>query len=100
MKRVVLITGGNGCVGRAVVEQIFEAHGPAEVILLIRLGGPALPTAWRDMPVQIVEGDITLPSLGLPDSAVNRLRQRINTVIHAAADTRLTAFTRRCNAQT
>src|SRR5439155_25589296 len=62
-----------------------------DLILLVHRHGHALPDEWPDLPVQIVEGDITLPYLGLSEAETNRLTRQINVVLHAAADTRFTA---------
>ena len=91
MKPVIFITGANGCVGRAVVEHLLIEHSSAELILLVRRDGKALPNEWLGLPLQIVEGDITLLNLGLSDGEANRLTRQIDVVLHAAADTRFTA---------
>jgi len=91
MKPVILITGANGCVGRAVVEHLLAERAPADLILLLHRDGKKFPFEWRDLPVQMIEGDIAVPELGLSDGEATLLRRQVNVVVHGAADTRLTA---------
>src|SRR5947207_9839165 len=90
MKPVILITGANGCVGRAVVEHLLAERAPADLILLVHRDGKKFPSEWRDLPVQMIEGDIAVPELGLSDGEATLLRRQVNVVVHGAADTRLT----------
>ena len=91
MKKVILIVGGNGCVGRPLVRALLKKSGSIQLILLRRRGGKALPHDWPSRSVEIVEGDITDADLGLPANQLAQLAGRVEIIVHAAADTRLNA---------
>lgn len=101
---VVLITGATGYIGSLVVEQLlrtcpglkkiyFLARGKkgsearARVDKLLKSG---LFHLVRDKPellskVEVVEGDISLPRVGIPDEDYNRVASTTTVIIHSAA---------------
>src|SRR5580704_9595495 len=101
--RTVLLTGGTGLVGSAVIEAIDDM----QVISLTRNGGAGWaaatstrqtsasallptghghivpPSASREGVVQI-SGDVTLPLLGLDEQGYEALAQSVDVVLHSA----------------
>lgn len=75
----ILLTGGAGVVGQALLEQL-----PAErVICLVHRH----PVDWPG--VECVEGDMTAPRLGLAEDEFAALAARVGCVIHSAAITKI-----------
>ncbi|MCP2322920.1 nucleoside-diphosphate-sugar epimerase [Hamadaea flava] len=78
----ILLTGGSGAVGAAVLGKV-AAGGPKErVVALVHRGDVAAAT---------VAGDITAPRLGLAADVYARLAGQITTVVHCAGATEFTA---------
>ncbi len=78
MKQKILVTGGNGNLGSALVPYLLKTG--ADVWILSRSGGPP------DQDVIHVQGDITKPSFGLSDEEYMKLAGEVNTVVHLAAN--------------
>jgi nucleoside-diphosphate-sugar epimerase len=76
-RRTVLLTGGSGVVGQALLKRLSDF----EVICLVHR------SPIDDASVISVRGDVTLPNLGLDDEAYMALSQRVDDVIHCAAIT-------------
>ncbi len=99
MSGTILITGGTGIVGIEVIRQLLRrADAPALLILLRGSDDEAdSKLRWilewaevddeRAAGLEVVRGDVTLPSLGLQEPGLSRLRS-ITGIIHAAAGTR------------
>lgn len=84
--QTVLITGGNGFIGRRVVERL-AATGDHRILALIRPGSldrfaGFLATVPGGTDVTMLPGDITEPGLALTDA---ELPDRIDHVLHLAA---------------
>lgn len=75
MKTIILITGADGCIGRALQAHLRSEHPQAELI------------AFGHEPKC---RDITRVNLGLSDEELRGLAQRTEVIVHAAADTRFT----------
>lgn len=88
--KTVLLTGGSGVIGQALLEQLTEVT----LICLVHrtaIGAPNVVT---------VHGDVTEPRLGLSTDQFNDLCQRVDYVVHSAAATGFSdtkAFTFRAN---
>jgi nucleoside-diphosphate-sugar epimerase len=76
-RRTVLLTGGSGVVGQALLKRL----GEFEVICLVHR------SPIDDASVISVRGDVTLPNLGLDDEVYAALAARVDDVIHCAAIT-------------
>ncbi|MFG1919074.1 SDR family oxidoreductase [Micromonospora sp. NPDC048898] len=73
--RAILLTGAAGVVGQALLAELTGRP----VICLLRRG--RLPAAGPE----VVTGDISRPSFGLPPEVYESLTRRVGTVIHSAA---------------
>jgi thioester reductase-like protein len=80
-RRTVLLTGGSGVVGRALLRRL----GDFDVVCLVHRSPVSGPS------VTAVPGDITKPMFGLATRAYVELAARVDAVIHCAA---VTDFTR------
>ncbi|HWG54682.1 MAG TPA: SDR family oxidoreductase [Gemmatimonadaceae bacterium] len=90
----VLVTGGTGLIGRAVIARMLRQDPAVHVAALVRrparwhsLAATLGPLAARVVPIR---GDITCDGLALGTGAQRWLRRRACTVIHLAADTTFT----------
>lgn len=109
--RAILLTGGTGFLGTALVEKILR--GLPEIrrlYLLVRASGEkgAEERFWRDVlgssafdglrerlgrdfegyareRVRVLEGDVHAPSLGLGEEELSELSREVDVVIHSAA---------------
>jgi thioester reductase-like protein len=100
----VLLTGGTGFLGAAILERILTAHERSRVTLLVR--SSAKETARQRVEnllrrelgedgaarfrsrVDVVEGDISLCGLGIDADRSDALLDRVDHVIHCAATIR------------
>ena len=76
-RRTVLLTGGSGVVGRALLQRL----GDFDVVCLVHNTPVAGPN------VTAVPGDIAKPMFGLGERAYAALTARVDAVIHCAAIT-------------
>ena len=84
-----LVTGGTGFLGRFVVERLLS-RPDAEVLVLVRRQSlaklDALTARWPQAGrLEPVVGDLTDPLLGLSPADRDRLRGRVDHVVHLAA---------------
>lgn len=98
----ILITGGTGFLGGSLVRRL--AHGDNRLVLLVRnknrLSGNSLEMLLAEEDgeapppgrIELVEGDITLPHLGMGSNDFSRLAAKVDMVFHCAA---LTDFSNR-----
>ncbi|HCM42899.1 MAG TPA: hypothetical protein DIS66_06290, partial [Candidatus Omnitrophica bacterium] len=107
MKRKLFITGSTGVLGRDLVRQILS-DTEDEVILLARsshkhtaeervhklLDGKIKPEHLSR--IRIVEGDVTLPNLGLTDALIQSLTKEVDDFYHIAALTALNGSEEDC----
>jgi nucleoside-diphosphate-sugar epimerase len=83
--RAILVTGGTGTLGRALVAR-FARSADASVIVLTRgtpAGATAMPSGIRTLVGDVRRG----ASLGLADPDLGAIRERITDIVHCAADT-------------
>jgi thioester reductase-like protein len=116
MQKMILLTGASGFVGSNLLTRFVEDG--FDVVCLLRANNgmepyqrlravletvSSLPGNVQDIMtrVRIVEGDITLPNLGLPEKEYGILKSLVSHVFHCAADTGFTpdisAAQRNCN---
>jgi nucleoside-diphosphate-sugar epimerase len=81
MNKTILLTGGSGVVGQALLEQMTDTT----IICLTRL------QAVNGSNVIAIPGDVAQPQLGLSDALFHSLAQRVDAIVHSAA---ITDFTR------
>ncbi|MGH3692984.1 MAG: thioester reductase domain-containing protein [Pseudonocardiaceae bacterium] len=102
--RTVLVTGGTGYLGAWIVAELLESTD-LDVVCLVRPrhntrsidrlhqaarthGVRRSASGWpdeRQARVEVVEGVVILPRLGLGDTDYDRLAQRVDAIVHAAA---------------
>ncbi|KAJ5779167.1 male sterility domain-containing protein [Penicillium paradoxum] len=96
--KVILITGGSGFLGTAIVHRLLSCSSVDHIFLLCRGGEEKLRRKWEEfLPLDMVEklcnpshltilnGDILLPGMGLSQTELETLRSAINIIIHAAS---------------
>jgi nucleoside-diphosphate-sugar epimerase len=76
-RRTILLTGGSGVVGRALLNQL----GDFDVVCLVH------NTPISEPGVRSIRGDVSQPNLGLPEGNYTDLCRRVDAVIHCAAIT-------------
>jgi thioester reductase-like protein len=105
--KTILVTGSTGFLGGNLIKRLSGLSGEGyRLLALVRdKGGKATPDkrGWGGFlngggngdhlaDVELVQGDITLPLLGLPSRRFRRLAWQVNAIFHSAA---LTDFTDR-----
>lgn len=93
-RRRVLVTGASGLVGAEVCARLLKAgydvHGLVHNVRQpVANNGRAVPASpdGRAGTVRLVTGDVTVPRLGLGDSAWERLAADVDLIVHTAAIT-------------
>ena len=87
----VLVTGATGLVGEAVLKQMLVDDPRLEAFVLVR-NAATWQIASRQLgalaaQVLPLQGDVTLPGLGLEPLLRKRVERETRAVVHAAADT-------------
>jgi long-chain acyl-CoA synthetase len=106
LHRCVLLTGATGFLGAQIARRLLHEKG-LTIIALVRAENreaalqrlsrtwwdwPELASALRDKKkIEVVEGDVSRPQLGINDAAYKFLVKRITYIIHSAADLRVNA---------
>jgi len=92
----ILVTGSTGFLGMRLVQELLIRHPAARLTLLVRdkphQSGRQRVEAFvsaadRDR-VEVLPGDVSLPSCGLDEQALRRLAEQTTRVIHSAATVR------------
>jgi len=89
---MILLTGATGFIGRALARRLRASGRPLAVLVRGRDGAGAharVAAALGDAAggVEVVEGELSAGGAALAPSALRRLRERVETVIHCAGDT-------------
>lgn len=87
MSDVILVTGATGLLGGDTLRRLRAARPELTTCALVREPG-RLPVDLRRGGVIPMRGDLLRPGLGLDRLVRERLRRRVRTVLHFAADTR------------
>ncbi len=83
----LLLTGATGLVGSELLQHLLAARPDRPVALLTRRRNAL--KAWGTHPqVAVVQGDITMPGLGLEAAQRAELQRTVTGIIHCAAQTR------------
>lgn len=99
----VLVTGGTGFIGKAVLARLIDVPAYKKIYLLVR--GNDRGTAEERVAkilakmfpagrleevrarVKAIQGDITLPSLGIGDADIETLKDELHQIMHIGAST-------------
>ena len=89
---MILLTGATGFIGRAIATRLRAAGRPLAVLARGRDGldaGARVTAALGDAAagLEVVEGELGADGVALAPSALRRLRERVETVVHCAGDT-------------
>jgi thioester reductase-like protein len=100
----ILLTGGTGFLGSEILRRILEGHAASRAVLLVRSSPKESATervaklltrmfgadgaARHRARVEVVEGDISQPGLGMDAARTVALAPRVDHVIHCAATVR------------
>jgi nucleoside-diphosphate-sugar epimerase len=92
MTSPTLVTGATGFIGRHIVRRLVADGVPVSALVRPRNGysaGARVAAALEPVGdgIEVVEGDLALPGLGLSTTTLARLRRDIERVIHCAGDT-------------
>jgi nucleoside-diphosphate-sugar epimerase len=85
---MILLTGGTGFIGRAVLP-LLAARPGNRIVVLSRHAPRPLPFAAG--PVSFLAGDVRLPHFGLDQARYDELRGAITGIVHLAGDIRFDA---------
>jgi thioester reductase-like protein len=101
--KIILITGGTGAIGSALVPMFLEENG-TQVFLILRARSAThlqerreqLVSFWgrpADAPslqrLHVLAGDVTQPLLGLEQTQYQKLATQVTHMVHAAGNVRL-----------
>jgi len=106
MEKVVFLTGATGFVGGNIVIRLLDDPTVSRILLLVR-GKSQSNTEERlynnlqeinstkilpnsTVKIEIIQGDVTLPNLGLTDELYENLAKRVTHIIHSAANVSFT----------
>ena len=84
--RVVVLTGGTGFLGQALLRELLEDRNTEKIhVLAVRSPHKAesLHSSWK---VEVHAGDLTSPLLGLSSATADRIFSGADAVIHNGAD--------------
>ena len=89
---MILLTGATGFIGRALAVRLRASGRPLAVLARGRDGveaGARVAAALGDAAadVEVVEGELSADGAALAPSALRRLRERVEMVVHCAGDT-------------
>ncbi|OQD89421.1 hypothetical protein PENANT_c002G04096 [Penicillium antarcticum] len=100
--KAILVTGGSGFLGTALVYRLLTQTSASHVYLLCRGGTKKLELRWAEsLPktaiqdlldmnrISTLDGDILQPNMGLPERDLTTLQNEVNIVIHAASSINL-----------
>lgn len=83
----LLLTGATGLVGGELLQRLLAARPDRRVVVLSRQA-EKLASLSGCPQVSILQGDLTLPHLGLDPSTIRELQSSLTEIIHCAAEIR------------
>ncbi|BCR93373.1 uncharacterized protein AKAW2_10419A [Aspergillus luchuensis] len=97
-EKSVLVTGGSGFLGTALIHRLITTTSLSYIYLVCRGGIDNLRAKWEaslsaqianmlfeSKKLVVLEGDVSFPSMGLSKPDQEMLRENINIIIHAAS---------------
>jgi len=92
MTAATLVTGATGFIGRHIVRRLIADGAPVIALARARNGSTAAARVAAAVgpavgQVEVVEGDLALPGLGLSPATLARLRHDVARVVHCGGDT-------------
>ncbi len=98
--KCAFVTGGTGLLGANIIKELLQ-NTSARIVVLIRdpvkkkrdkllndilsFNGGCWQGSFPNSRIEIVEGDVTLPGLGIAPAVKNRLLQELDIIYHCAA---------------
>src|SRR6266850_458398 len=84
---VSFLTGATGLVGSELLRSLLNSNPNRHLIVLAR-NPDKISLLGANGRVNVVEGDLTKPRLGLSSSARRQIKNEVTEVIHSGAQTR------------
>lgn len=81
-KQVLLITGASGLVGNGLVSKFLDQKEYDQIICLVHTKRSKFSSSEK---LKIMNGDVTLPNIGLSGREYKKLTNQITAIIHCAA---------------
>ncbi|KAJ5738191.1 hypothetical protein N7493_001346 [Penicillium malachiteum] len=107
--RSILVTGGSGFLGTAIVHRLLTTTSVSRIYLVCRGGTEKLLSKWKEwLPdstvdelhcpnrLVVLDGDILLPNVGLSQSELDVTRRDVSVIIHGASSINLGSRTSGC----
>ena len=83
----VLMTGATGNLGRYILPRLGQDDRVGQVVCIVRSGSQPNKGVFSSSPkISVVEGDLSLPNLGLSETDFTGLAQNTDVVLHCAAN--------------
>lgn len=84
--RVVALTGGTGFLGRALLKELLEDRNIEKIHILAVRSPEAASSLRTSSKIEVHQGDLTAPLLGLESATAQRIFAEADAVIHNGAD--------------
>jgi hybrid polyketide synthase / nonribosomal peptide synthetase ACE1 len=82
-----LMTGATGNLGRYILPRLVQDDRVGQVVCIVRSGSqPNKGLFSSSLKISVVEGDLSLPNLGLSETDFTGLAQNTDVVLHCAAN--------------
>src|SRR5438270_6339290 len=84
MSDCLLITGGTGFIGRRLIPTLRSTSLDRRIIVLVR--DVTRASSLSEAGVELVQGDVTRPRLGLADRDYAKLSSEATQIVHGAGE--------------